>query len=1194
MSDAPESIGAYHVLEPLGRGGMGIVYRAMAPDGRVVALKTVRVGSEAQLAGLRREIHALARLRHPGIVHILDEGVWEGLPWYAMELLEGVPLKRYARARGWRAAQPLAEYDVSTEVSFPEPWWTSTLESGAPAGRWKARENDTSRTTEDPAASGDERGLQGNPRRDVGRDLVHLLSVVRSLCTPLAYLHGEGLVHRDLKPENVLVRPDGVPILVDFGLVTQFSGDVSREALTAAAVSGGTVSTMAPEQIRGELVDARADLYSLGCILYELLVGRPPFVGQLPVEVLWQHLYAEPQPPSVLAPDVPEPLERLILQLLAKDPRQRLGYAMDLAAALGRLGAVDLAPSVQTRPRPYLYRPGFSGRQDALNELEEHLKRLADGFGGMILVGGASGVGKTRLVLEATRAASKRHIQVLSGECSPSRKPSRAGELGSGIPFSGLRRPLEAIADRCRGKGLQETARILGRRAKTLAPYAPGFRDLPSQEENAEPIELAPEAARQRLFGDLAETLQALAEDQPLLFALDDLQWADELTLGFLSHFARGVPSGGKKQCVLILGTYRTEELLEPLRDLHRLPGVFGLRLGNLEETAIGQMVADMLALSAGPPAFVRYLSRQSEGNPFFVAEYLRTAVREGVLWRDEAGQWRVAESDEEEATDAVYKRLPLPQSIRELVVRHFERLSGAAALIVEAAAILGREAETSMLASVAALGPLEMMEGTVELLRHQVMEDARLGALRFVHDKLREVAYERLDETRRLQLHRAAAQAFEALPLTRREEHLSELGQHWEMAREAEKARPFYLAAARKAVAVYARDEAERLYRNYLRLSPQPTAESIVARNELGQAILDVQGRVAEAIEQHELALDEARELKDAGMEGQCLYRLGIIHQELGRLDEAQILYGQALGIARSHGLRGDEARILNSLGLFAAERGELDAACRRYEQALTILREIGLRDREAVVLANFGILRIHEGRLSEARTIFAEVLSMCRELGNRLIEGRTLSNLAVISDTEGDLETALVLGERALAIHREVGDRRFEGLSLGNIAAATQRLGFMEQAWKTAHEALAIHRECGNSLFEGLVLGELATLNRVWRGNLAEAGEMVEQQELIFRRIGAVRELATCLCERGHLALARNQSARELLEEALSVAERLRAGPKSALGDMVSGLRRAQEAFEAHQPMFRGMRVEDLPQPFREALVLAGQIPS
>jgi eukaryotic-like serine/threonine-protein kinase len=165
-------IGPYELLETLGRGGMGVVYRARHVEtGEAVALKTVRVPSAALLQGLRREIHALARLRHPGIVRIVDEGVDEGVPWYAMELLEGVTLRRHADSGGSDGAQQTATLHSQSEAA----WWTGELSGAARASGPRLRQR---------AA----------------------LTLVRRLCAPLAYLHGEGLVHRDLKPDNILIR----------------------------------------------------------------------------------------------------------------------------------------------------------------------------------------------------------------------------------------------------------------------------------------------------------------------------------------------------------------------------------------------------------------------------------------------------------------------------------------------------------------------------------------------------------------------------------------------------------------------------------------------------------------------------------------------------------------------------------------------------------------------------------------------------------------------------------------------------------------------------------------------------------------------------------------------------------------------------------------------------------------------------
>jgi protein kinase-like protein/AAA ATPase-like protein len=401
---------------------MGVVYRAEhLKTGAPAAIKTVHLPHEDWLHGIRREIHALSRLRHPGVVRILDQGLWEGWPWYAMELLEGVALRQLVGAR--------------------------------------------------PPA----------PLRTV-------LTLVRRICAPLGFLHGEGIVHRDLKPDNVLLvgsrasgvgsrvrqnaayptpdtrfpTPDFWPVLVDFGLAAQFAGKVSREAIETGGASSGTVAYMAPEQIQGELVDARADLYSLGCMLYELVTGRRPFVGGNVPAIVQAHLHSAPDPPSELVDSVPEELDALILRLLAKRPKDRPGHAGDVAAALAALGAEDGLAAAGPRPRTYLYRPGFTGRDEPMRELAEHLSRLEQGKGGLALVGGESGVGKTRLAMELARQAARRKLRVLVGE---SVTVSLTGEEGAGVrgaALQALRPVLQAIADRCRDRGLDETERGIG------------------------------------------------------------------------------------------------------------------------------------------------------------------------------------------------------------------------------------------------------------------------------------------------------------------------------------------------------------------------------------------------------------------------------------------------------------------------------------------------------------------------------------------------------------------------------------------------------------------------------------------------------------------------------------------------------------------------------------------------------------
>ena len=799
----PQVIGPYRVLGHLGEGGMGVVYRAEhVESGARVALKTVHTTNERMLVSIRREIHALSRLRHPGVVRIVGEGVERSLPWYAMELLEGLNLKNFAHSR-WRAALASAATMADDEVSRA----VSGVELSAPPG------SGVLNTRIAPEA------LLGQPA--AAGHLAEALTLVRRLCAPLAFLHGEGIVHRDLKPENVFIRQGDVPVLVDFGLVATFEGHAGRDSLELAGATMGTPAYMAPEQIRGEVVDARADLYSLGCLLYELVTGRVPFVGTSTMELVGMHLLATPKPPSDLVEGVPPALDELILRLLSKSPRDRIGHADDVAAALASLGASADAgyDTPAPTPRAYLYRSGFTGREELFRRLRQHIDQARGGNGALVFLAGESGVGKTRLATEAGRVATGAGLRVLAGECVLFNGVELAGADYNGSPLHPFSRLLEAVVDRCLEFGPPETARVLGARGWVLAPYEPSLLRAPGLGDFPKPAELSAEAARQRLFDDLAETLAAFASERPLFLLLDDLQWADELTLAFLESLpARFF----EEHAVVILGTWRSEEAGDAIRRLQALPHATTHEVARMEPSSVGEIAAAMLAMKRVPDGFERFLAERSEGNPFFVAEYLRTALAEGLLFRDEAGLWRVRV--EGDVTD-VLERLPLPGSVRDLVTRRLDKLPARVRALVDIASVIGREVSGELLADLGRAGHESDDDAWFDdirtLLERQILEEPAAGNFRFVHDKLREIAYGQLGDDARRALHRRTAAAIEARCEVAGDHtpHLRALAHHWTQAAVLPKAIEYLDRAGTQALENFANREAVAFFSEVIAL---------------------------------------------------------------------------------------------------------------------------------------------------------------------------------------------------------------------------------------------------------------------------------------------------------------------------------------------------------------------------------------
>ena len=350
--------------------------------------------------------------------------------------------------------------------------------------------------------------------------------------------------------------------------------------------------------------------------------------------------------------------------------------------------------------------------------------------------------------MEVARHLARRHGRVITAECVPVSGTTSAGIPAA--PLHPLRPVLRAIANHCRVGGAGVTERVLGKRLRVLAAYEPDLLELATP-AHPEPRELSAQATRARLFADLAETLAHFAEDVPLLVVIDDLQWSDELTLTFLLEQLEPL----RDRHVSVIGTFRSDAGGGQLGRLVTAARVL-IDVHRLDEASVASIVSDMLAIASPPETLLRFMRDHSEGNPFFVAEYLRAAVHAGWLERDATGKWHVV------GVRGVNDSLPLPRSLRDLVTERLTGLSEAAGRFVDASAVLGRDVEASLLAEMLDLDDAAELEIVDELLRRQVLEEPPRQGLRFSHDKLREVAYGRLGDEERRRLHERAAGSLE------------------------------------------------------------------------------------------------------------------------------------------------------------------------------------------------------------------------------------------------------------------------------------------------------------------------------------------------------------------------------------------------------------------------------------------------
>lgn len=1266
----PDQIGSYVILEEIGHGGMGVVYRGIHREtGVEVAIKTVYIQRESQLDSIRREIRALARIHHPGVVTVLDQGVRDGLPWYAMNLLKGITLRQYAINRlidrsGIRETRStLPDGPTRDSHAVPSDWMphllATTLGDDLPVEEEHAGDAEIPSDFPYPELPA--------VLPDVSGTLPDLLRIFYRLCVTLSYLHGEGIVHRDLKPSNIILQPDGMPVIMDFGLVVRFWGDVSREELEAGSHAGGTMLYIAPEQIMDTPVDARADLYSLGCLMYELLTGHVPFRVDSVESILKAQLYAEPPPPSRLVNGIPPELDAMILKLLAKRPIDRIGHADDVAADLRRLGADTSGVEGFPRSKSYLYRPGFAGREAVFQEVETGLRSLDAGVGEFILVDGTAGIGKTRFLMELARTGRRLRCHVVSSECAPHLHDlSHTNTLRP--PLFPLKRLLQSIADYCLGRGPELTAKIIGKHRNLLAMYEPRFRELLTDTPDQPLPELPPDAARLRLFTALTQILSAFCAERPLLIILDDLHWSDDLTVGYLSFLLR-TGHLGRMRCTLI-ASYLPEDAGDAIERLQKSTSVRRIRLERLTEPDIGMMVAEMLAMSSPPETLTHFLFRMSDGNPFFVAEYLRSAVAEGLLFRGQSNTWQVGDDGEHDATMAEFEALPLPRSLSELLDHRFLKLSEGASAILRTAAVLGREFEVVLLWHIVQFND-SVLDAIDELTRRQVLEEPVPGKLRFSSDMIRQLMLRRTPRADLAELHRKAAEAIEFhFPATISEMAL-QLGYHWEEAGDGVRAADYLTQAARQAKQRSALKEAEHLYRKAIHLSDRTAPSTLSLQCEFVRTVLILTGQFKAAQEQYEATLAEARRAGDRRSEAEALLGLSEVVRIFGRLADSLQDAADALAISRALDDRKLEAAGFRALGKCRMEQGDLDGAMQYYESALEIHRAVGDRISEASVSAHIARVRSNQGRMNEALILYEQAMLIYRQLNEIMYQGPCLVNIAVIHHEQGRFERALSVYQESLEIHRRIGDLRSEAVTLSNIASLLpsmnradeagamylkaleilrdigdrgnegktlrsyamflhqqgdpvqarnlleQALGIhrevddryseiralrhlatmhadegnLGEAFRLLDETLSLERKINRRLSEAVTLYHLAGLKRRATGDLDAAGELIRGVEMLAIELNNPEVQIVCLCERGHIELARGRACRNLLEDAKTRARDAHLTSESERSKAIQRLERAIIAFERNAPLFRGECPDDLSESFRIWLARTGQ---
>jgi tetratricopeptide (TPR) repeat protein len=838
--------------------------------------------------------------------------------------------------------------------------------------------------------------------------LERTLEIGVEVCRGLEFAHSHGIVHRDLKPGNVWLTEGGTAKLGDFGLAVAL--DKSR--LTQAGMMVGTVSYMPPEQAMGGEVTPRSDLYSLGAMLYEMVTGRPPFIGDESVAIITQHLNAMPVAPTWHDESIPAPLEGLILRLLEKDPDKRPTSASDVREALEHLRGLATAKSagdsvaassalgISENP---MYRRTFVGREAELRQLQQAFDAAASGRGSLAVVVGEPGIGKTSLTEQLATYATIRGGKTLVGHCY------EEGSLSIPyLPFVEAMRSyvLTRDSDALRtdlGAGATEVARIVSEIRERLH-VEPAEANIADADEE-----------RYRLFQSITVFLRNASTVQPLVIVLEDLHDADRGSLDLLVHLARNL-SGIR---LLLIGTYRDVEvdrshpLSGALAELRRGSSAARVQLRGLSADEVQRMMSQLSGQDV-PWRLAEAVHRQTEGNPLFIQEVLRYLVEEGLIKREE-GRWR-------RASEETPLELGIPEGLRDVIGKRLSRLSDRANQVLAVAAVMGREFRLDVLQRVAGLDEEALYEALAEAKAVAVVEErAALGATvtyRFTHAFFRQTLYEETIAPRRIRLHQQVARALEAVYGRRLDEHAAELAEHYAYSSDPAdlaKAVAYGELAAQRAMSVYAYGEAERHLEQALKvqdvLDPDDTVKHCDLLLALGETMLPGEdpGRAVSWAASEAFAIAETIHRPERAAKAATLALEGLLLQNVGSLGSSQ--FSEWTDRADKYAAVGTRERVYADVCLFlhTLETGGRPNLAHPYLRRAIDGASTAADDATFYLAAGWGVRNLLALCDRDRR------LTLAQELRHRPRNGVRSSDLAACLLTLGD--ASLELGDREAA---------------------------------------------------------------------------------------------------------------------------------------------------------------------------------
>ncbi|MDQ3987153.1 MAG: AAA family ATPase [Actinomycetota bacterium] len=686
-----------------------------------------------------------------------------------------------------------------------------------------------------------------------------------------------------------------------------------------------------------------------------------------------------------------------------------------------------------------LGRTPFVGRETERAQLSNLLDSLKERGGGLILIGGEPGVGKTRFAEEILADARQRKFRTLMGRCYEMDSPSPF------LPF------IELLENAARDVDRNTFRLALGDAAGEIAKVMPQLRSL--FDDIPPPLELPPQQERRYLFNSIYEFVVRASSTRPLVVLLDDLHWADEASLLLLEHVAERLSDVP----VLVLGTYRDVEL-DASRPLARaIDSLVRQRLGKrmglprLDLRGVETML-ERLGGSPPPPSLVGAIYHETDGNAFFVEEVFQHLLEEGRLF-DEDGAWR---------SDLPIEELVVPESVRLVIGRRLERLSPVARKALTVGAVAGKNFDFSVLQAAAEAEADALLDAMDEAESARIVTSQSSGPdvqFSFGHELIRQTLLAGVSLPRRQRLHLKVADALEEKYGDSKPERCMEIAHH------------YYQAG-----------------------SAADSAKTISYMTRVGDRAMEA-AAFTEALRYYEEAVslcDQEETRADV------LFKLGLAQRSLGLLDEGVQTWREALKLYESHGNLEAVAEITPEIVLQLSWAGRWDEAFEMAAHGLSVLTEQRDRNR-ARLLALSSVIVSGAGDYDSAEAMLADTESIARETGEPRVMGEYLLARCVHHYLFFENKAAMDAGLKASELLRQAGDLYAVATAIAITMFAAVEYGNLDLVDSLAEELEPMAAKLGHPPAL-LVLHRCRNFVRSWEGMSLDEWHKFAEEDLVL----------------------------------------------------------------------------------------------